>query len=162
MRDLSNLLKRVEWTSVTDSVMGGISIAELEFSPEGLLTFSGRVSLENNGGFASVRAQSAQIDLSAYKGLLLKVRGDGKRYSLNLGSNFRIPAGSYRAAFETVKNTWQETYLPLADFKLVAYGREISGMPDFDPARLQSLGFMVTGGQEGSFQLEVAWIRAVE
>jgi len=88
MRDVSDLLKGVEWASITDTVMGGVSIAELEFSPEGLLTFSGRVSLENNGGFASVRTQSAQIDLSAYKGLLLKVRGDGKRYSLNLGSNF--------------------------------------------------------------------------
>jgi len=161
MRDVSDLLKGVEWASITDTVMGGVSIAELEFSPEGLLTFSGRVSLENNGGFASVRTQSAQIDLSAYKGLLLKVRGDGKRYSLNLGSNFRIPAGSYRAAFETVKNTWQETYLPFADFKLVAYGRQISDMPEFDPARLQSVGFMITGGQDGPFQLEVAWIRAV-
>jgi len=34
-------------------------------------------------------------------------------------------------------------------------------MPEFDPARLQSVGFMITGGQDGPFQLEVAWIRAV-
>ena len=46
-----------EWISINDVVMGGISTGGLERTPEGTAVFSGNVSLERNGGFASVRSR---------------------------------------------------------------------------------------------------------
>jgi len=160
--ELSEFLKGAEWTSVTDTVMGGVSNAKLESSPEGVLVFSGRVSLENSGGFASVRTRPQRLDLSSYRGLRLRLRGDGKRYSLNLRTAVSIPGGSYRFGFETLTNVWEEIYLPLEEFKPIAFGSEISHIPEFDPGNLRSIGFMISSGQDGPFRLEVAWMRAVD
>lgn len=43
------------WTSVNDVVMGGVSRSEVTQAQPGIARFSGIVSLENSGGFASVR-----------------------------------------------------------------------------------------------------------
>lgn len=159
--DLSESLTGVEWESVTDTVMGGVSDASIKVSGEEALVFSGTVSLENSGGFASVRTRMARIDLSEYGGLLVRVLGDGKRYSLNLRTDVQIPGGSYRAGFETLDNHWQETLLPFSEFRPIAFGRTLREFPDFNSSEVRSLGFMIASGQEGPFRLEIAWIRAV-
>ena len=43
------------WIIVNDNVMGGISNSSLSLNNENNLVFNGNVSLDNNGGFASVR-----------------------------------------------------------------------------------------------------------
>ena len=44
------------WRAVNDSVMGGVSMGRM-VKAEDTLRFDGELSLENNGGFASVRRQ---------------------------------------------------------------------------------------------------------
>ncbi len=70
---------------IDDVVVGGVSASQFNVAPEGLGAFEGVLSLER-GGFASVRSRPAQVDLSAYDGLELRVRGDGKRYRLRMMS----------------------------------------------------------------------------
>ena len=43
------------WFSVDDRVMGGVSVSQMRYAGDGVARFSGDMSLENNGGFASVR-----------------------------------------------------------------------------------------------------------
>ncbi len=66
------------WPATNDGVMGGISQGQSEITSEGTLRFFGCVSLENNGGFSSIRSREEAKDLSAYNGILIRVRGDGK------------------------------------------------------------------------------------
>lgn len=66
---------------IDDRVMGGVSSSALVEDPDGGAVFKGIVSLENNGGFASVRASLGTRDLSKGKGVLLRALGDGKRYN---------------------------------------------------------------------------------
>ena len=66
---------------VNDGVMGGVSQSSLRHDPQGMI-FEGQVSLENNGGFASMRS-SARFQRDAQV-LELTTRGDGKRYKLIL------------------------------------------------------------------------------
>ena len=47
-------LNEQQYLIVNDSVMGGRSVSKLEISQESA-TYKGKVSLKNNGGFASVR-----------------------------------------------------------------------------------------------------------
>ena len=69
------------WTIVNDDVMGGVSTSSFEII-DGIASFRGTVSFENNGGFASARSPLPPIDLTGADALVLRVRGDGKRYKL--------------------------------------------------------------------------------
>ncbi|MGB3238192.1 MAG: CIA30 family protein, partial [Geitlerinemataceae cyanobacterium] len=69
------------WGAVDDVVMGGVSESSIRLIPDAAL-FSGNVSTANSGGFVSVRTRNFEtpIDLSAYDGIELRVKGDGNRY----------------------------------------------------------------------------------
>ncbi|MHC4828544.1 MAG: CIA30 family protein [Planctomycetota bacterium] len=144
-----------EWTSVNDDVMGGVSEGSV-------LEFKGVVSLENNGGFASIRSRPDTHDLSDCGGLLLRVRGDGHRYACNIRTDFPIAAGSYRQSFETNKNEWQEIALPFRDFVAASFGRVMRDAPDLNIGRIRSFGFTISDKQAGPFKLEVDWIKAIK
>ena len=77
----------VLWSIVNDGVMGGRSTSKISLTDERTALFTGFVSLENNGGFASTRAAFQSLDLSAYEGVTLRVKGDGRRYQLRFRQN---------------------------------------------------------------------------
>ncbi|MCC5908326.1 MAG: CIA30 family protein, partial [Balneolaceae bacterium] len=107
------------WQIVNDSVMGGISRTTLQMHEDGYALFSGTVSLENNGGFASVRTRAqAPVDLSGFEGLSVHVLGDGKTYSLRLRTvkNGRLTNYSYEARFATTAGVWETHQLAYSDF----------------------------------------------
>ena len=53
------------WRALNDGVMGGRSIGVVDYSRK-TMTWAGTVSLENNGGFSSVRSEWGTRDLSAF------------------------------------------------------------------------------------------------
>ena len=147
------------WSAVDDAVMGGLSSSRLLFDAAGHADFSGTVSLANNGGFASVR--TAPGDYAAPGALLfrLSVRGDGRRYKLNLRTDDAHDGASYQAAFTPLGGEWSEVLLGLDAFAARYRGRPISA-PPLDPARLRRLGLMIADRQAGSFRLSLRWLRA--
>ena len=150
-----------EWTAVNDTVMGGVSEGQHRITSEGILEFFGTVSLENNGGFASIRSRPAATNLAEFDGLLIRVRGDGKRYAFNLQTDVPITAGSYRLKFETKADEWREIPLAFSDFQATSFGEVIRNVPSLDPAKIRSFGLTISDKQAGPFKLEVDWIRAV-
>ena len=141
------------WGAVNDNVMGGVSDGRVRMTDRGTLEFFGSISLENNGGFASIRSRRSDVDLSGYDGLLVRVRGDGKRYDFNLRTNVRIMAGSYRAKFETSADAWQEIYLPFGNFEPTSFGRVRNNLPALDPSKIRSFGLLISDKQAGPFAL---------
>ena len=75
------------WAVVDDGVMGGRSIGQFNLSSDGNAVFHGDVSLENNGGFSSVRFQFSQLDISGRSKIIIRLKGDGKRYQFRAKSN---------------------------------------------------------------------------
>jgi NADH dehydrogenase [ubiquinone] 1 alpha subcomplex assembly factor 1 len=150
------------WSAVNDDVMGGVSDGGVRSTDSGTMGFFGSLSLENNGGFASIRSSRRDVDLASFDGLLVRLRGDGKRYCFNLRTDVRIMAGSYRVAFDTNADEWQEIYLPFADFRPASFGRVRSDLPPLDPSKIRSFGFLISDKQVGPFALEVEWIKAVK
>ena len=65
------------WMAINDVVMGGLSTSKLEATGFATAVFSGYVSLENNGGFASARSRMTAISasVSAVKWLMLTTHG---------------------------------------------------------------------------------------
>ena len=61
--------------------MGGISQSRIELSQTATGIFSGQLSLENNGGFASIRRRANDYNLDDCNGvIILKFKGDGRSY----------------------------------------------------------------------------------
>ncbi|MBK1876275.1 CIA30 family protein [Pelagicoccus mobilis] len=148
-----------DWGVVNDSVMGGVSRSSVRRTDEGNLRFSGILSLENNGGFASARSRARLLGFEGASGVTLSVRGDGRTYYLDLRSRSQSMAGSYRAAFETVEGAWTKVYLPFDGFVRQSFGRRLPG--SVDPGRIDSIGFTLSDKQPGAFQLEVASVERV-
>jgi monofunctional biosynthetic peptidoglycan transglycosylase len=147
------------WGPVDDVVMGGRSRSRLEPCPGGA-AFTGLVSLENGGGFASVRTRPGRWDLGAASAFVLRVRGDGRRYKLTVRADDGFDGVQYQATFDTTPGEWQDVMLPLAEFVASFRGRRIADAPPLDPARVRAFGFMISEKQAGPFRLEVATLSA--
>lgn len=147
------------WAAVNDTVMGGRSSGGPEIG-EGVLRFRGNLSLENNGGFASVR-HPVELDLSAHDGIRLRVRGDGRRYQLRLHTDSRYKGRpvAYSGTFTTRDGEWTEADVPFATLEASFRGRELSNYR-FDPGQVQLIGILLADKQPGEFRLEVDRIAA--
>ncbi|MEM7386761.1 MAG: CIA30 family protein [Verrucomicrobiota bacterium] len=151
----------IRWKAVNDGVMGGLSRGGPKIQSNGRMLFSGRVSLENNGGFSSMRTEGARVDLSSSEGVVLRVKGDGRTYELRLstGARFRSWEISYRVPFKTKKDQWVEVKIPFSSLIPSFRGRILKG-PEFDPSDIRRLGVMIADKNSGPFSMEVDWIKA--
>ncbi len=147
-----------EWQTANDDMMGGESHSRFTVA-NGVAVFSGEVSLKNLGGFAAVRTPPMPLGLAGAGGLCLRVLGDGHRYRFTARLEGDANAVVYQAPFATRRGQWQEYRLPFSDFVATFRGREVADPPPLDPARIASVGFLISDKQEGPFQIEVEWIR---
>jgi len=148
------------WAEVNDSVMGGLSQSKLVFTPSGTALFQGNVSLENYGGFASVRTYPYPYQLGGYEGMALRVRGDGHRYRLRFRIDANYDGIAYQASFDTVPDEWCVIRVPFADCKPTFRGLRVPSAPPLDSRLIQQIGFMIADKQEGFFKLEIDWVKA--
>jgi NADH dehydrogenase [ubiquinone] 1 alpha subcomplex assembly factor 1 len=146
------------WQIVNDDVMGGVSDSSFEWV-DGIGIFRGAVSLENNGGFASVRTLLPPMDLTGCDAIVIRVRGDGKRYKFTARMQPNLDSAIYQSPFTTRAGQWEQHRLPLKDFLPSYRGRGLQGQPPLDSANMHSIGLLISDQQEGSFRLEIAWIR---
>ncbi len=147
------------WPQINDGVMGGLSSGQM-VAADGYATFRGTVSFDNNGGFSSVRSRPATHDLSAFEGLVLKVRGDGKRYGFRLKTDASFDGVSYQVEINPPAGEWVEIALPFGDFVPVYRGRVVENHPRLDPSRIATFGLLISR-QEGPFRIDIETIRAI-
>ncbi len=156
--DFQNTTNTTAWQVVNDDVMGGISTSSFRLT-NGVALFQGKVSLENNGGFASVRSLPARHDLAGSDVFVVRVRGDGRSYKFTARTDPSFDSAIYQCVFTTKKGEWEEHRLPFKQFIPTFRGRVLAGEPPLDPAKVTSVGFLISDKQDGPFQLEVAWIK---
>jgi len=149
------------WQAVNDGVMGGVSDGRFRITERQTLEFYGTLSLENNGGFASVRSRPRTLGLQTGDTLVARVRGDGREYQLNLYTADRMMAFSYRAPVKTRTGEWIEVRIPLDAFEATSFGRVIRGAGPVDPRSVTAVGFLLAEKTPGPFLLEVAWIKVL-
>ncbi len=148
------------WRIVNDGVMGGLSKSEIVYSDGNTAIFRGNVSLENNGGFASTRTIPRSYELDGHDGILIRVKGDGKKYQFRVRTNDRFDGISYRYQFTTELNTWMIIEIPFHECVPVFRGRILRDVETILPEEIQQLGFLISDKQAGKFQLEIDWIKA--
>ena len=148
-----------QWQTVNDGVMGGVSEGKFKITDTKTMEFFGTLSLENNGGFASVRTKAKKLSLEKGDTLVAKIRGDGRQYMLNLYPNKQRMAYSYRATVQTKKDEWIEVKVPLAKFEATSFGRIVKNAGLVKPEEINSLGFMLGDKKAGPFKIEIEWIK---
>jgi uncharacterized surface protein with fasciclin (FAS1) repeats len=158
--DFSDESVAKQWISVNDNVMGGISEGGFRITDDELLEFSGNLSLENRGGFASIRTRPIELNLDGYDKIGLRLKGDGRTYYFNLMTSSRSAASSYRVPLNTQKDTWQDIHINLNDFVYTSFGRVIATAAPLKAKDIQSMGFTLSDKKPGPFQLEISEIRA--
>jgi|TARA_B110000263_G_scaffold53472_1_gene44888 NADH dehydrogenase [ubiquinone] 1 alpha subcomplex assembly factor 1 len=153
--DSKNLLN---WKIVNDTVMGGRSDATLKVKNNLHGIFNGYLSLQNNGGFSSIRAYYPP-DLTNLKSITIRVKGDGRQYSFRVRGNTSNWA-SYTHSFDTVDGEWIEKELKIDDFYPVYRGYYLDDMPLLSEVVIKEIGIMLSDKQTGPFELKIDWIRA--
>ncbi|MGE2737431.1 CIA30 family protein [Mycolicibacterium vaccae] len=150
------------WRTVNDPVMGGASTSKVTFGNGGLV-FSGNISLENNGGFASARSpQDPGLGRLAAGATSLRVRGqgDGKNYVLEAGIEGQ--PWSYIQRFTTDAGVERTYDLPIAGFQPV--GMRFDPAPDapqaLDPSLINQVSVFILDKQQGPFELTINGIAA--
>lgn len=146
------------WVSMDDCVMGGHSTSHLIPGQQGTAIYTGMISLENNGGFASTVAEGQSYDLSGCEGIALRVRGDGKTYGFYLRDNsFRV---RYQADFTAPNEQWKTIMLPWSAFTPRIFGHTLPVAPSLNRAFITAFGIIISHEQEGPFHLEIETISA--
>ncbi|MBK9304441.1 MAG: CIA30 family protein [bacterium] len=140
-----------------DPIVGEVSRGEMS-RREGAGVFQGNVALDHHGGFASVHFGSGELDLSRFAGLALRVRGDGKRYSLRLRTNRAGNSVDYQCELAPEAGAWRNLRLPFAAFQPAHGGRSTAPPPRLDTAAIGTIGLAISDRQEGPFRLELASI----
>lgn len=169
-RNASEEIKQI-WGAVDDVVMGGVSESGLRLGRDTAI-FTGNVSTANSGGFASVRNRNFEppLDLSAYEGIQLRVKGDGKRYKCILRCEGKWDGISYCYSFDTIANTWITVRVPFAQLRPVFRAKSVPEADPLDTRRIYSIQLMLSkfeydGGlnpkfEPGFFALEIETIDA--
>ncbi len=147
-----------QWQIVNDGVMGGRSTSQVAIDDENHMRFSGVLSLENNGGFASVRSKPADLKLGTGGEIVLRVKGDGRRYTFNLYVAERRMAFSHQLDFQTKANEWVEVKLPINRFVATSFGRPVPGAT-LNLSSVNSVGILLGDKKPGPFEILVDSIK---
>ncbi len=140
------------WYIMDDVVMGGRSDGNMKINEDGHGLFHGDVSLENNGGFSSVRYRPELLDVSDYKSCKLRVKGDGKSYQFRIKSD-AYDRFSYIYSFDTT-GEWETVVIPLHDMYPSFRGRRLD-MDNYSGQTLAELAILIGNKKNESFQLEI-------
>lgn len=145
-----------DWVTVDDTVMGGRSDGNFRINDDGHGEYSGHVSLENNGGFSSLRYRMPTIRIEGLTTAVLRIKGDGKRYQFRTKTSDR-ERFSYVTNFQT-SGDWEEIEIDLKTMKPKFRGRSLD-MDDYPAEMLSEVAILIGNKEEQDFILEIDWVR---
>ncbi|NJM47302.1 MAG: CIA30 family protein [Alkalinema sp. RU_4_3] len=133
------------WGAVDDNVMGGVSDSRITLVPEGA-DFLGNVSVQNSGGFASVRTRNFDpaIDLSGYQGIELHLRGDGQRYKFLMRSDVGWDSVAFAHSFDTTAGEWITVKIPFTQMVPVFRAKTLKDGTQINLKSVRSLQLMLS------------------
>ncbi|WP_405266469.1 CIA30 family protein [Cellulophaga sp. Ld12] len=147
-----------QWSVIDDAVMGGKSSGSFFINENGKGVFEGNVSLENNGGFSSLRYQFATIETSSYTKLKIVLKGDGKRYKFRVKAK-QTGKHSYTTYFNT-SGVWETIEIALDKLTPAFRGTSLN-LPNYDQQSIEELAFLIGNKKEEHFILEIDRIELI-
>ncbi|KAG2495581.1 hypothetical protein HYH03_006181 [Edaphochlamys debaryana] len=160
------------WRVLDDVIMGGRSQSNgvTWDAGEQAAVYSGNVTTDGGGGFASLRSDdwAGFTSLGAARGVRLMCKGDGRVYKLNALTDADYDGVQYQSEF-VAPPQWGAVDLPFTGFRPTFRGRPVPNRPPLQGANIRSVGLMVSkfttaGGtladfRNGPFRLSIRWMR---
>ena len=148
----------IDWQIVDDGVMGGLSEGEGTLYDD-YLQFQGFVSLENNGGFSSLRSPCQNMDLSSFT--MVEIRYKSTDYSVGFTLNkhrvWYLP--NYKMNLQPTNGKWAIATIKLTDIDEYQVGRPTGNFLDkASLAQMIRMGFITNEKRAGTFDFEVDYI----
>jgi len=147
--------KLSDWYVVLDGVMGGLSQGNFNINDDGNAVFSGIVSLENNGGFSSIRYGIGHTNITGKTMFSIRLKGDGKTYKFRIKQNEK-DKHTFMTTFET-SGDWETIEIPLNSLYPSFRGRKLD-IGNFAANYFEELGFLIANRTKEAFQLELDFI----
>lgn len=147
------------WYVQNDNVMGGRSEGGFAIASEELI-FSGNTNT-NGGGFSSIRTQPLELDLSAYAGIRVKVKADGRRYTWGIQTDalWRGRRINYWADFDTLADQTMVIDIPFVNFLPQFRGFKLDG-PELDTGQIAEFSLYQYDKTDGPFALRLISVEA--
>jgi hypothetical protein len=139
-----------DWRIIDDGVMGGMSQGRFSINSEGNGVFEGTISLENNGGFSSIRYGFDKIKVNPQSTVSILLKGDGKSYQFRIKDKYNNYY-SYITTFETT-GEWQTVELKLSDLYPSFRGRKLD-LPNFRSDSFEEIVFLIANKRNETFKL---------
>lgn len=146
------------WRAINDGVMGGLSEGEIAWK-DTVMLWSGQTSLENNGGFASIRGPWEHHDLRAMNRAIIRCRGNGGPFKMTLETSQRWWMPYAYTSFNP-NDDWQDVVIDVEDFSWsqAQMGDLRNVAPSQELGDVLRIGLMKYDGTAQPFELEVASI----
>lgn len=151
--------KTTDWYILDDVVMGGKSNGSFSIHEAGYGVFKGEISLENNGGFSSVRHECESKNAEEFTHFRIRVKGDGNPYQFRVKSD-KANRYSYAATFQTT-TVWETIEIAFTDLAAVFRGRKLD-LPNFSGKNMEEIGFLIGNKKPQKFSLEIESIVLVK
>jgi len=148
-----------KWRTVLDGVMGGRSTGRITMENDALV-FQGKTSLENNGGFSSMRASVPEGALADANAIRIRVKGDGRTWILGTRGSGNMGGDAYWYRFDTTDGEWTELTVPISEMERHFFGNKVPGL--LSPDQVRGIDFYIYDKNAGPFRLEVDTIEAVK
>lgn len=152
--DFSTTGAAAVWGALDDVVMGGVSQGSFFLQAQDSqgqpaqkqAIFAGNVSTDNSGGFSSVRTKNFDppFDFTGWRGVRLRVKGDGQRYKFILRNSGGWDSPAYIYSFDTRAGIWLDVDVPFAEMVPTFRARSVPEAAAFDPAQVYSFQLMLS------------------
>ncbi len=149
------------WRIVNDGVMGGLSQSNAVLTDDSV-QFKGDVSLENNGGFASMRTLITEGALTHCKTMTLRYKSNNKDriFGLSLKNSQRYYIPYYKYTFTPKTTDWEKITINLSDFKHYKISEIIGDqMPIKALEEVFNIALIISDKKAGSFDIEIDYIK---
>jgi hypothetical protein len=155
--------KNQEWKLLSDNIMGGVTKSKIEYTNNSVL-LSGNISLDNYGGFSSIKTKYKSVDLSKYNGIKIKFKSTNQKFAFTLEDNQDWTQPNYKREFSSKKDdTWEEVIIYFKDFQEIVIGETTGNMMKSKSLKnIVRMGIMTYEKKEGPFSLEVDYIEFIK
>lgn len=144
-----------DWRQVNDSLGGGGSECEVKSTPRGSCIFEGHVYLKDGTGYAILQSEPGHYDLGGCHGLFIRLRGDGKVYTIGLKDNDDFGGLEYRAHIKTADGARMEVQIPFSECEVVEFDMPVEDPRPLRADSIRQVSLMVLDNQEGGFRVDI-------
>jgi NADH dehydrogenase [ubiquinone] 1 alpha subcomplex assembly factor 1 len=151
------------WVLISDNIMGGVSKSKLDYT-ENTLALSGNISLDNFGGFSSVKTTFGKYDLSQFRGVKIKFKSTNQKFAFTLEDQKNWTLPNFKGNFYSDKvNIWEEKTIYFSDFKEYQVGEPTGKkLKDNCLKNIVRMGIITTEKKEGPFSIEIDYVEFVK